>query len=83
MIPRLIVGIIVVYFLYKLIKGWKAVQGPSRKNIHVAAGEDLVEDPLCHAYVPISNACRLSIDGRNIYFCSQKCLDEYREQRKT
>ena len=81
MILRLIIGIIVLYLLYKVIKGWKAVQGPSRKNIPVT-GEDLVEDPLCHAYVPISDACRISIDGKNLYFCSQKCLDEYRGQRK-
>jgi YHS domain-containing protein len=81
MILRLIIGIIVVYVLYKVIKGWKAVQGPSRKNIP-AAGEDLVEDPLCHAYVPISDACRIAIDGKNLYFCSQKCLDEYRGQGK-
>lgn len=82
MILRLIIGIIVVYFLYKLIKGWKAIQGPSKQNFP-AAGEDLVEDPLCHAYVPVSSACRISIEGKNLYFCSQKCLDAYREQRQT
>ncbi len=82
MILRLVIGVIMVYFLYKLIKGWKTIQGPSRKNFPVA-GEDLVEDPLCHAYVPISSACRLSIKGKDLYFCSQKCLDEYRGQRKT
>jgi YHS domain-containing protein len=82
MILRLIIGIIVVYVLYKLIKGWKAIQGPAKKNIPVA-GEDLVEDPLCHAYVPISDACRISIQGKDLYFCSQKCLEEYREQKKT
>ncbi len=80
MMLRLIIGIIVLYVLYKVIKGWKAVQGPSRKNLPVT-GEDLVEDPLCHAYVPVSDACRISIDGKNLYFCSQKCLDEYRGQR--
>lgn len=80
MMLRLIIGIVVLYVLYKVIKGWKAVQGPSRKNIPVA-GEDLVEDPLCHAYVPISDACRISVNGKNLYFCSQKCLDEYRGQR--
>lgn len=81
MILRLIIGIVVVYLLYKLIKGWKAIQGPSGKNIPVT-GEDLVEDPFCHAYVPISDACRISINGKNLYFCSQKCLDEYRGQRR-
>jgi len=79
MILRLVIGILVLYLLYKLFKGWKAVRGPSAKNVPVA-GEDLVEDPLCHVYIPISSACRVSVKGKNLYFCSQKCLDEYREQ---
>jgi YHS domain-containing protein len=82
MILRLIIGILVVYLLYKLIRGWNARQGKSKNNFP-AAGEDLVEDPLCHAYVPVSSACRMSIKGKNLYFCSQKCLDEYSEKRKT
>ena len=82
MILRLVIGIIVVYLLYKLITGWKALQGPSRKKFP-SAGEDLVEDPLCHAYVPISSACRLTVEGKELYFCSRKCLDEYRGQTKT
>ena len=41
---KLIIGIIVAYFLYKLIKAWKAVKGPPKKNLP-ARGEDLVEDP--------------------------------------
>lgn len=81
MILRLVIGIVVVYLLYRLIKGWKTTQVLPRKNPPVA-GEDLVEDPLCHAYVPISDACRLSIKGKELYFCSEKCLDAYREQGK-
>ena len=30
MIFKLILGIIVAYFLYKLIKAWKTVKGPSQ-----------------------------------------------------
>jgi YHS domain-containing protein len=81
MIIKLIIGIIFVYLLYKLVSGWKAVTGPSKKNLP-AAGEDLVEDPLCHTYVPVSHACRISIEGKTFYFCSQKCLDQYTEVRR-
>jgi YHS domain-containing protein len=82
MILKLIIGIIVVYLLYKMVSGWKAVAGPSKKKLP-AAGEDLVEDPLCHTYVPVSHACRASFEGKTLFFCSRKCLDTYTEERKT
>lgn len=81
MILKLIFGIIVAYLLYKLIKAWNTVKGPSRANLP-AGGEDLVEDPCCHTYVPVSNASRSVIDGKTVYFCSQKCLDTYKKERK-
>ena len=81
MIIKLIISIIIIYLLYKVVSGWKAVTGPSKKNLP-AAGEDLVEDPLCHTYVPVSHACRVSIEGKTLYFCSQKCLDKYTEARR-
>lgn len=83
MIIKLIISIIIIYLLYKVLRGWKAVTGPSKKNLP-AAGEDLVEDPLCHTYVPVSHAYRVSIEGKTLYFCSQKCVDKYTAaQRKT
>ena len=56
MILRLVIGIIVIYLLYKLIrKGFPAVGGKpgSAKIQNPAAGEELVEDPQCHTYVPV------------------------------
>jgi len=83
MIIKLIIGIVFIYLVYKLVSVWKAVPGPAKKNLP-AAGEDLVEDPLCHTYVPMSNAYRASIEGKTLYFCSRKCLETYtEEQRKT
>jgi YHS domain-containing protein len=80
MILRLIIGIVVIYLLYKLIrKSFPAVGGkPGSARIKTpASGEELVEDPLCHTYVPLSQAFRTEIDGETLYFCSQKCLDQY------
>jgi uncharacterized protein len=81
MIVKLIISIIIIYLLYKVVSGWKAITGPSKKNLP-AAGEDLVEDPLCHTYVPVSHALRVAIEGKTFYFCSQKCLDTYTEARR-
>ena len=85
MIIRLLIAIAVIYFLYKLLRkgffaagGKSSAAGPKAQ----AAGEDLIEDPLCHTYVPASHACRASIDGKTVYFCSQKCLDQYMREKR-
>ncbi len=80
MIFKLVIGIIAAYLIYKLVKGWNAVKGSSKANLP-AGGEDLVEDPYCHTYVPVSHACRSVIDGKTVYFCSQKCLETYKKER--
>jgi YHS domain-containing protein len=80
MILKLVIGIIVIYLLAKLIrKGFPAVggkHGPAKIKTPVT-GEELVEDPHCHAYVPVSQTVRTEIDGKTVYFCSQKCLEQY------
>jgi len=80
MILRWVIGMIVIYLLYRLIrKSSPAVGGkPGSARIQTPAdGEELVEDPLCHTYVPLSQAFRTEIDGKAVYFCSQKCLEQY------
>jgi YHS domain-containing protein len=77
MIFKLIFGIILIYLFYKLIRTWKRVSGPSKAD-PPATGEDLMEDPLCHTYVPVSYARRVEIDGKTVYFCSEKCLEQYK-----
>jgi YHS domain-containing protein len=81
MILKLVIGIIVAYLIYKLIKGLNAVKGSAKTELP-AVGEDLVEDPHCHIYIPVSHACRSVIDGKTVYFCSQKCLETYKKDRK-
>ena len=83
MILRLVIGIIVVYLLYKLVRtAFPKVDGKrAPANLKAStAGEELVEDPECHTYVPISQAFPAVIDGKKLHFCSQKCLKQYRER---
>jgi YHS domain-containing protein len=81
MLFKLILVIIVAYILYKLIGSWNSLKGPSKENLPTR-GEDLVEDPHCHTYVPVSHACRAVIDGKTVHFCSQKCLEMYKKEKK-
>ncbi len=84
MILRLLIGVIVIYLLFKLLrKGFPQMGGKAGPaEIRTAAGEDLVEDPICHTYVPIGAASRTQIDGKTVYFCSPKCLEQYKIENK-
>ncbi|MDI9571460.1 MAG: hypothetical protein QM278_12250 [Pseudomonadota bacterium] len=83
MILRLIIAIVVFYLVYRLARmafltGKKAVNPISREQReNLAAGEDLVEDPYCHTYIPISNAHAWRHDGKILYFCSRGCMESY------
>jgi YHS domain-containing protein len=73
----------IIYCIYRLIK-W-IVFAPRIKANDLRAhrtseikGEDLIEDPCCHTYVPLSQAHKALIDGQAVYFCSQKCFEKYR-----
>jgi YHS domain-containing protein len=82
MILKLVIGVIVFYLLFRLFrKGFPRMGGKAGPaEIKTVAGEDLVEDPLCHTYVPIGDACRTQIDGKTVYFCSAKCLEQYKSE---
>jgi YHS domain-containing protein len=84
MILKLVIGVIAFYLLFRLFrKGFPRMGGKAgTAEIRTAAGEDLVEDPICHTYVPIGDACRAQIDGKMVYFCSPKCLEQYKSEIK-
>jgi YHS domain-containing protein len=82
---KLLVTGILIYLVYKIVK---TVRHPKVENSDdyrfkstPASGEDLVEDPVCHTYVPLSQAYKKEISGKTHYFCSQQCSDKYVTQK--
>jgi YHS domain-containing protein len=39
--------------------------------------EEMVRDPQCGVYVPLSSALKKRVRGETVYFCSRKCEREY------
>lgn len=87
LIIRLIVGALLLYFLYRLMR--LLFFTPDRESHYTPLysapagneGEDLVEDPYCHTYLPISSAYSLDFEGKRYYFCSLNCLENFRKLR--
>jgi YHS domain-containing protein len=78
---RVLVFLILIILLYRIIKSIrqnKLARGTSSQIFSSSpSGEDLVEDPVCHTYVPISQAYRQEISGRAYYFCGKPCYEKY------
>ncbi|KQC09818.1 MAG: hypothetical protein APR62_13195 [Smithella sp. SDB] len=85
MIIRLILFLLLIYLLYKIfnfIKQSRPLENKYDKyKTESSKGEELVEDPVCHTYVPISQAFKKEISGRDYYFCSKQCSDKYEVEK--
>ena len=73
----LILGIL-FYFLYRLLFGKPKKVAGNRKNKQwekPPAQDILVEDPVCHTYIPMKKAIILNKDKQTHYFCCEKCRE--------
>jgi uncharacterized protein len=78
---KFIISALLIYLLYKIIKIVRQLK-PAENKINQsksppAEGEDLIEDPVCHTYVPVSQAYKREISGNDYYFCSKQCSDKF------
>jgi len=78
---RVLVFLILVFLLYRIIKSIRQNKAPKSDSSGVfsssASREDLVEDPSCHRYIPMSQAYEAEISGATNYFCSKQCYEKY------
>lgn len=44
---------------------------------------EMVMDPNCETYIPVTEAITATIGGRDHFFCSEKCVEEYRKWHST
>ena len=82
---RLIIISCLLYILYRLLSGLRK-KGVYGKNQGAAASgkavqDVLVEDPVCHTFVPKGQAVQLHHDKKMYYFCSEKCCENFLKQK--
>ncbi len=54
--------------------------GSRDRRGHKGNGEEMVRDPQCGVYLPLSNALKRRIRGENVYFCSKECEVSYNKK---
>jgi uncharacterized protein len=78
---RLFILITLIYLLYKTANAVKQSRPGKNENLKsestASGGEDLIEDPVCHTYIPVSQAYKKEISGKDYYFCSKQCSERY------
>jgi len=80
---RLILWAIFGYLLYTLVQAaWRAIHAapsspPPEKS---RGGETMERDPQCGTFVPRGDAVAARVRGKELWFCSTRCRDEYMKQ---
>jgi YHS domain-containing protein len=80
----LIIMIIVVYrIIKKMILEPMKPEGhhPLEKNRNDSADDLMVKDPECGVYFPQRQGVTLRAGGETLYFCSEKCRDDYKNKQ--
>ena len=81
MLIRFIIFSVLIYLFYRIIKYFRQMKSirmnASPIKVTPSGGEDLVQDPVCHTYIPVSQSYKKEIAGKTYYFCSKECLDHY------
>lgn len=81
---KIIILLVLFYLLYRLYLVGRKKRLAEREG---AAGpppaidDILVQDPVCGAYVPRSQALHRQQDGKEFFFCSEKCRNQFEEKR--
>jgi uncharacterized protein len=79
---RLILFLILIYLIYRIIKGFWGSAKQIRKSKTMGVIDEMVQDPYCETYIPRREAVRKSISGKEYFFCSQECADKFESEKE-
>jgi YHS domain-containing protein len=85
---RFLIILALILILYYLFKGVFRSQAKDRGSGRQPAdgqkrtGHELVKDPYCQTYIPKDTAFRAKVGGREHFFCSPECMENYIKAEK-
>ena len=79
MIKFLLFGLL-AYWLYRTVK--RVFPGEKELPRHQETGaiDEMVQDPFCGTYIPLREARRRVIQGKEHFFCSRECEEKFEKQ---
>ena len=86
---KLLIYAVFLYVIYRLLTGGKkkkARVSSTRQDAGASAStahDQLVEDPVCHIYIPKRQAIVLQDGDTPVFFCSEQCRKMYCDAHET
>ncbi|MFO7986745.1 MAG: YHS domain-containing protein [Desulfatiglandaceae bacterium] len=82
---RLLILAFLVYLFYRVVRRYLG-QGEMRdreRGQGTGAGpvDEMVQDPVCKTYIPRRDAQRKVIGGKEYFFCSKECADQFEREK--
>ncbi len=86
---KILFYILAAYLIYMMLKrrfGRSDVNGGSGRGSggqtreqqgHKTVGEEMVQDPVCQSYVPVSEALQVRTRHGIVYFCGSECREKF------
>lgn len=78
---RFIILFVIGYLAYRALKSWMFPNPNASKTMTGATvgkiDDIMIKDPFCEAYFAKRNGVHLQFDGKDLYFCSTQCRDNY------
>ncbi len=87
---RFLLFVILAFFVaraaWRLVEGivqgaLEGERGGQARRHRMDTGVKMMRDPVCGTYVVPDRAKTLTMRGETIYFCSDKCRNEYRARK--
>ena len=75
----ILLGFVAYSFIQGLLRSNSRGAGDLPKS-RSRNGEQMVEDPHCGTFLPLSDALSAQIKGEKMHFCSKKCLKAYKKE---
>ena len=73
---RIVIFVLLVGLIYLLVRSYFL---PGQEEGGGQGSMEMVQDPNCQIYLPRTEAFERTKSGEKLYFCSEKCADEYKE----
>ncbi len=75
---RFLIWLVLGYLGYRIIKSLLASRDLPARG--AAKGTEAFQDPVCGTYVAPDDAIIGRYNGERLYFCSEACLEKFREK---
>jgi YHS domain-containing protein len=78
-----LLGYLISYLYKKLWKGERTfINDKNGSDNNRSEPEEMKQDPVCKTYVPKSQAVIYLHRGEKLYFCSEACKRQYKQENK-